>query len=326
MRIRGRDLQKIIREELSRSMRLSESAIADMPDFLDKQKAADKAVLLRNYGPGGMGTTYIGDYIRTCQSVRKSLSELISAAGIESGTTNVLKNFDDMREYGSKSEISKAVRDTLADPSISSLPDDGQTLAVIAAIQTGKLAHNRGAAGRVMSPGSYIDTLNLGPSGGRAAALEKFKVALRMNAVIKSLMYIADTDINAWVEGSKPSASKSAEPASTVPAAPATKSRAPASSEGERWAKLGRKSAKHAAIIQYWMDFVNGGSATAANGNDGGAYTNSFSDFQKWYTTQKADMGGIELTVDGVLSLLKADTDPEAVSKKTFGDSYIGPG
>jgi len=73
------------------------------------------------------------------------------------------------------------------------------------------------------------------------------------------------------------------------------------------------------------MDFVKGGSATAANGNDGGAYTASFSDFQKWYTTQKADMGGVELTVDGVLSALEEDTDPEALKKDIFGASYAGP-
>jgi len=325
MRITGRDLRRVINEEVRRSMRLSESAIADMPDFLDKQKAADKAVLLRNYGPGGMGTTYIGDYIRTCRSVRKSLAELISAAGIESGTTNVLNNFDDMWEYGSKSEITKAVLATLDDPSIKGLSEDQKTLAVIAAIQTGKLAHNRGVPGRLEVQGSYVDTLNFGASGGRADALEKFKVALKMNAVIDPLMYIAKTDIGAWVEGSKPSASQSAAPESEVSAAPATKSRAPASGDNEKWTRLGKKSVKHAAIRYAWMDFVKGGSATAANGNDGGAYTDSFSDFQKWYATQKADMGGVELTIDGVLSALEEDTDQEAVSKNIFGDSYAGP-
>jgi len=328
MRITGRDLRRVINEEVRRSMGVKINEVA-----LDIQQKAADAQRTFKHGVSTITTTKgvsdLDRYIESRENVKQVLEAITnSSAGMRANTSDVLRAWNIISEEGSASSLSSTLVDIIK------TKEDAREISkgIVAALQLGYSGNDPSLA-IGLSGGYGKEYTERQEDFDRAFSEYPALVERSQKEFLADVQYVASFNINERSkaelkreEEEKAGGTSSESGDSTQSVSKLKiKSRAPASGDNEKWARLSKKSVKHATILYAWMDFVKGGSATAANGNDGGAYTASFSDFQKWYTTQKADMGGVELTIDGVLSALEEDTDPEALKKDIFGDSYAGP-
>ena len=260
MRITGRELRRVINEEVRRSMKLN------------LREDAESTISEKLPAP---------EY----DSLKSRLKNLITSDDkLKAETGNVLHAIGNIWVNGKESVYAKAIISSLNNPQIVVQEPYEKTLSFIAALQTGKPV-----SGYKADPTYFKKTLNYKDT----LFDSKFEDALQDNAVIDDIIKFANHTVTI---GEKEAAAelvtkvaKNTVAASVANADHAKNIAADAAAAAAPAAKVSPWVAydadpKNSGVHAAWTKFVKSGSSIAKTGNDGGnPYTWKFSDFGKFY-------------------------------------------
>ena len=292
MRITGRELRRVINEEVRRSMKLNlrEDAESTISEKLPRAEYDSLTSRLKNL--------------------------ITSDDKLKAETGNVLAAIGDIWMNGKESVYAKAIIRSLNNPQIVVQEPYEKTLSFIAALQTGNPV-----SGYKDDPTYFKKTLNYKDTFFDS----KFEDALESNAVIDDIITFANHTVTI---GEKEAAAalaakvaKNTVAASVANADHAKKIAADAAAAAAPAAKVSPWVAydadpKNSGVHAAWTKFVKSGSSMAKTGNDGGnPYTWKFSDFGKFYkkelTKAKAALepGKTSISPEEMIVLLTDYTD-----------------
>jgi len=171
MRITGRELRRVINEEVRRSMRSSLLREGDgSPEgvSLEMQKAAGDASQTRSIGGQKImliGSSLIGNFMQECSDVSKFIERVIaSSQTMRENAIGLRQGMFDISTKGSQSMRARAVKNVLTEFA-GQTSTDGLVRAVLAAIKTGKSYFGP-------SFESIDADLGMGPSGRLLGTIE----------------------------------------------------------------------------------------------------------------------------------------------------------
>jgi len=300
MRITGRELRRVINEEVRRSMKLNlrEDAAAD------EKYGFSTSVMIGAAATASESTrNLINDYLKACSSVKAEVNKFVNNELLSAQLGAAQGHFIDITKKGSASVYSAAINNALLKTAQDRKYE--QAIAVIGTLQSGKWTDLGGAYATLAgAPNDALRPLSVDIrtdingvfSGTPAKTMEDFLSAVKD---------VISTDIIGAVTRAKEESVAAG--AAVAAGREKTKSDAAASSastalDAAKWEKYDSKGESYVDVHDKWDEFA----ASSQNRAEGSKFTNSFADFVRYYKATAENTGKTRISPAELIVLIDA--------------------
>ena len=297
MRITGRELRRVINEEVRRSMKLNLREDANY----DKEYGFSTSAMKGAAATASEGTrSQINDYLKACSGIAKKIDELANNESLSASLGAIQGHFMDITKKGSASVYSAAINDALLATALNKEDRHEQIIAVIGTLQSGKWTDLWGAYATIAGdPETVTDDIV-----AEVDTLFNIGTFNMKDAFLSGIMIATKTDIITLVTTAKEEAATSG--ASVAASREKTKSAAatPAASttdDAAKWAKYEAQGNKFVEVHATWNEFTK----TAQAIEDG--WTASFASFVDYYKYRLAGSGVKNISPEEMIRMLNAN-------------------
>jgi len=313
MRITGRDLRRVINEEVRRSMGIKINEVA-----LDIQQKAADAQRTFKHGVSTITTTKgvsdLDRYIESRENVKQVLEAITnSSAGMRANTSNVLRAWNIISEEGSASSLSSTLVDIIKTKKDAREISKG----IVAALQLGYSGNDPSLA-IGLSGGYGKEYTERQEDFDRAFSEYPALVERSQKEFLADVQYVASFNINERSkaelkrEDEEKAGGTSSESGDSTQSfsKPATSKPAVSKPKIRSWADYEKISIGNKWVHTAWNEFVKSNTYESTSGNNEGPYTDSWEDYVSYYKKKAKELGR---NIDGnlMLNLLATDSKPE---------------